>query len=289
MSKTSRVLETGSNQITQKFSTGHKALDLVKYRSQLDNIIAHSAGKVIFCQTGQKNNKGAKGDASYGNCVKIDHGNGYSTLYAHLDSVTVKYGDAVKQGQVIGRMGNTGNSYGAHLHWEVRKNNVHIDPTPFLNADLPKPEVIEEPHAKYSVYSRKWWGEVTDCNDKNASGYAGVQGQNMTALAARSTKGTLTYKVHIIDGKNSRWLPWVSDCNKNDAKRGYAGIKGKKIDAVQMKLEGAEGYQVKYRVSPAKSKNWYGWCLGTTDATGDGYAGVFGNPIDCIQIDIVKK
>ena len=63
----------------------------------------------------------------------------------------------------------------------------------------------------------------------------------------------------------------------------------KKIDAVQMKLEGVEGYDVKYRVSPAKNKNWYGWCLGTKDATGDGYAGVFGNPIDCIQIDIVKK
>lgn len=286
MSTTSRVLETGNNQITTKFSTSHKALDIVKYKSQLDNIIAHSAGKIIFCQTGQSNNTKATGNASYGNCIKIDHGNGYSTLYAHLASVTVKLGDTVKQGQVIGRMGNTGRSYGAHLHWEVRKNNVHIDPTPYLNADLPKLEVSEEPHVKYCAYTTKWWGEITDYNEKDTSGYAGVQGKNMTALTAYSTKGTLSYRVHLLNGG---WLAWISDSDKNNAKRGYAGIKGKKIDAIQMKLEGADGYEVKYRVSPAKNKNWYGWCKGLTDGTGDGYAGVFGNPIDCIQIDIVKK
>ena len=56
-------------------------------------VIAHTAGKVVFCQTGHKNNKGAKGNASYGNCVKIDHGHGYSTLYAHLATVTVKNGE----------------------------------------------------------------------------------------------------------------------------------------------------------------------------------------------------
>ena len=289
MSKTSRVLETGNNQITTKFSTSHKALDIVKHKSQLDNIIAHSAGKVIFCQTGHANNKKATGNASYGNCVKIDHGNGYSTLYAHLASVAVKLGDIVKQGQIIGRMGNTGRSYGAHLHWEVRKNNVHIDPTPYLNADLPKPEIVAEPDVKYCAYTTKWWGEITNYNEKDTNGYAGVQGKNMTALTAYSTKGTLIYRVHIVDGKKSRWLAWISDSDKNDAKRGYAGIKGKAIDAVQMKLEGVDGYEVKYRVSPAKNKNWYQWCTGLKDSTGDGYAGVFGNPIDCIQIDIVKK
>lgn len=287
MSLSSRILETGENQITQKFSSKHKALDIVKYKSQLDNIIAHTDGKVVFCQTGHKNNKGSTGNASYGNCIKLEHTNGYSTLYAHLDSVAVKLGDTVKKGQVIGRMGNTGNSYGAHLHWEVRKNNKHVDPTPYLNDDLPVPAT--EPHAKYSAYTNKWWGEITDYNEVNSNGYAGVQSKNMTAITAYSTMGTLSYRAHIIDGKNSRWLSWISDSNKNDAKRGYAGIKGKAIDAIQMKLEGVSGYEVKYRVSPSKNKGWYNWCTGLTDSTGDGYAGVLGTPIDCIQVDIVKK
>lgn len=276
----SRVLQTGDNQITTKYSLAHKAVDVVKYKSQIDNVIAHSAGTVIFCQTGHKNNKGSKGNASYGNCVKIDHGNGYSTLYAHLDTVEVKYGQTVKQGQVLGRMGNTGNSYGAHLHFEVRLNNKHINPTLYLNADLPAP-VDEEPHAKYKAYTNKWWSEVTDCNDVNANGYAGVQSRNMTALMAKSTRGIIKYRVHLLDKKV--WLPWVE--NYED----YAGNKGKKIDAVQMQLIGADGYEVKYRVSPSANKGWYGWCTGLKDETGDNYAGVFGKAIDCIQVDIVKK
>ena len=276
----SRILQTGENQITTNYKSTHKAVDVVKYKSQLDNIIAHSAGKVVFCQTGHKNNKLSTGNASYGNCVRIDHGNGYSTLYAHLATVNVKLGDTVQQGQVLGRMGNTGRSFGAHLHFEVRKGSTKIDPTPYLNADLPQYKE-EEIHAKYKVYTNKWWGEVTDYNDNNSNGYAGVQGKNMTALMVKSTKGTIKYRVHLLD--SNRWLPWVE--NYED----YAGNKGKRIDAVQMQLIGVDGYEVKYRVSPAASKGWYNWCTGLKDVTGDGFAGVFGKPIDCIQVDIVKK
>lgn len=273
----SRVLRTGENQITTKFSARHKAVDLVKYKSQLDTIIAHTGGKVVFCQTGKKNNKFAVGNASYGNCVKIDHGNGYATLYAHLATVSVKLGQTVKKGQTIGVMGNTGRSYGAHLHFEVRKYNKHIDPTPYLNADFP---IDEEIHVTYKVYATKWLPEVTDCNDKNANGYAGIQGKNMTALMAKPTKGSLKYRVHLV-GKG--WLPWVTDYAD------FAGIRGRAIDAVQMQLLGVKGYEVQYRVSPSGGSGWYGWCTGLKDVAGDGYAGVFGKPIDCIQIKVIKK
>ena len=275
----SRVLKTGANQITQGYKTSHKALDIVKYKSQLDDIIAHTAGTVIFCQTGMKNNKFAVGNASYGNCVKIDHGNGYTTLYAHLATVSVKLGDVVKQGQVLGKMGNTGRSFGAHLHFELRLNNYRIDPTPYLEADLPisKDNKI---HVTYKAYAGKWYPEVTDCNNTNADGYAGIQGKNMSALMAKPTKGSLEYRVHCL---NKGWLPWVTDYSD------YAGIRGHAIDAVQMRLVGVDGYEIQYRVSPSASKGWYSWCTGLTDATGDGYAGVFGKPIDCIQMKIVKK
>lgn len=66
----------------------------------------------------------------FGNRVYIDHGEGVVTRYAHLEqgSVTVALGDTVEQGEVIGTEGNTGASNGAHLHWEVLKNGVQIDP-----------------------------------------------------------------------------------------------------------------------------------------------------------------
>ncbi len=272
----SRVLQKGKNRITQGYSAAHKAVDLGREHLTGEPVIAHSGGTVVFCQTGQKNNKGAKGNASYGNCVKIDHGEGYTTLYAHLAAVKVKYGETVKQGQVIGTMGNTGNSYGVHLHFEVRKNNVHTDPTPYLDGDLPLSDIL---HVTYKAYTGKWLPEVTDCNDRNTDGYAGIQGRSLTALMAKPDKGTLRYRVHL---KGKQWLPWVE--NDND----WAGVRGKEIDGVQMELTGAEGYQVQYRVSPKTNKGWYGWCTGLSDKTGDGYAGVFGRPIDAIQIKIVR-
>ncbi len=65
---------------------------------------------------------------SYGNSIRIRHANGYETVYAHLNKILVSIGDEVYQGQHIGKMGNTGVSYGSHLHFEVRIDNVTDDP-----------------------------------------------------------------------------------------------------------------------------------------------------------------
>jgi hypothetical protein len=64
----------------------------------------------------------------YGNVIQIDHGNGYSTVYAHLSNIGVSVCQSVGAGQWIGGAGNTGNSQGAHLHFEVRQNGGFINP-----------------------------------------------------------------------------------------------------------------------------------------------------------------
>jgi hypothetical protein len=67
----------------------------------------------------------------YGNYVKINHGDGVSTLYAHLDEPVVYEGQNVKEGELIAYADSTGNSTGNHLHFEIRKNNLCIDPNNF--------------------------------------------------------------------------------------------------------------------------------------------------------------
>lgn len=73
----------------------------------------------------------------YGNVVFLDHGGGFSTRYGHLAKANVKVGDRVERGDLIGRVGATGLATGSHLHYEVRINNVPVDPYNYLNAKLP--------------------------------------------------------------------------------------------------------------------------------------------------------
>ena len=92
-------------------SNYHRAVDIAApYGTE---IYAADAGTVVECTR----------HWSWGNYVKIDHGNGYQTLYAHMSAQAVHVGDTVTQGQVIGYVGNTGNSYGNHCHFEMYYNN----------------------------------------------------------------------------------------------------------------------------------------------------------------------
>ena len=67
-------------------------------------------------------------NGGYGNVIMIDHGTGYATLYAHLSQLNVSTCQSVGTGQLIGLAGNTGNSFGAHLHFEVRQGGGNINP-----------------------------------------------------------------------------------------------------------------------------------------------------------------
>jgi murein DD-endopeptidase MepM/ murein hydrolase activator NlpD len=92
----------------------------VDFGGNLGNAVyAVDAGTVIYA---------GWNDYGYGNMIMLDHGNGWQTLYAHLDSVLVGCGQNVGQGDVIGLLGSTGNSTGPHLHFEMRYNGSFVNP-----------------------------------------------------------------------------------------------------------------------------------------------------------------
>jgi murein DD-endopeptidase MepM/ murein hydrolase activator NlpD len=75
-------------------------------------------------------------NAGYGNEIIIEHGYSYKTVYAHLSRMFVKPGQKIRRGQIIGYVGNTGKSTSPHLHYEVWKNNVAVNPIYYFFNDL---------------------------------------------------------------------------------------------------------------------------------------------------------
>jgi murein DD-endopeptidase MepM/ murein hydrolase activator NlpD len=99
----------------------HRGVDLGLCHGEDRTIVAAFAGKVVKVRN-QGRRKG------YGRYVILDHGNGLTTLYAHLERWKVKVGDELQAGDTIGIGGNSGRSFGAHLHFEMRYNGVYINP-----------------------------------------------------------------------------------------------------------------------------------------------------------------
>jgi murein DD-endopeptidase MepM/ murein hydrolase activator NlpD len=107
------------------FSPNHLGIDL--YAPEGTSITAADNGVVVWASFGAWN-------GGYGNVVMIDHGNGFKTLYGHLSQVNVSMCESVYAGETIGLSGNTGNSFGAHLHFEVRLGGGFMNPWDYLPA-----------------------------------------------------------------------------------------------------------------------------------------------------------
>ncbi|MFN2525571.1 MAG: murein hydrolase activator EnvC [Actinomycetota bacterium] len=104
----------------ERWGRMHTGVDINGYTGQ--PVVSSKAGRVIL----------ASYYSGYGNCVIIDHGGGFSTLYAHLSDFAVSVGEDVGQAQIVGDVGCTGNCYGDHLHFEVRINGSPVDPLDYL-------------------------------------------------------------------------------------------------------------------------------------------------------------
>ncbi|MFF5175046.1 peptidoglycan DD-metalloendopeptidase family protein [Micromonospora sp. NPDC000089] len=113
------------------------------------------------------------GGTSYGRYVRIDHGGGWTTYYAHLDGFNVSVGQSVGYGQVIGRVGSTGGSTGPHLHYEQRLNGNDVQ-------------------ARFNGTLALYWGTRTYTSDNGCSGATGSGTVNTAGadLTVRSGPGT---------------------------------------------------------------------------------------------------
>lgn len=107
----------GSGRVSQYFRASHHGLDLAFPLGT--EVYASGSGTVTYAGWSK---------VGYGNLIYIEHANGYKTVYAHLNGIEVKVGDVVDTGNLIGYVGSTGRSSGPHLHFEVRLNDVNLDP-----------------------------------------------------------------------------------------------------------------------------------------------------------------
>ena len=194
------VLACGEHKVTSKFgnrtitingkkTTGmHNGIDLVALKngkSATDTVIAFADGKVVT----------SKYSSSAGEYIKLDHGNGIYTRYLHLKggSRTVQVGDTVKRGQVLGYMGATGNTTGAHLHFDINIDGAYVDPAPYLEGKKSFPLLAADTPAT----TVKAWqlAAIADGFKFPKYGADGKWGSECLAVAQKAVcKKRLTYK-----------------------------------------------------------------------------------------------
>lgn len=110
-----------SSEFGRRWNKAHEGLDIAA--DEGEPVLAAAAGKVLYADSRMR---------GYGNVVVLRHDSEMTTLYAHNQSLKVRLGDTVKQGQLIALLGSTGHSTGPHVHFEMRRSNVALDPRRLL-------------------------------------------------------------------------------------------------------------------------------------------------------------
>lgn len=133
-----------------RWGSSHKGIDIAA--SKGSPVVATRRGTVTIAKIACNHNWGKPVGSDncgggYGNHIYIDHGDGYESRYAHLTSISVKVGQLVEAGQVIGTVGSTGNSTGYHLHFEIRLNGSYKDPEKYVSSK--GPSVVSNDYTSY--------------------------------------------------------------------------------------------------------------------------------------------
>lgn len=157
-------------------------------------------------------------------------------------------------------------------------------PTPTPSKSAPsKPAQKVPTNVVYGLHQKGggWLGEITNFDNSNSNGFAGLPSHQHDLLYMRVTHGALKYRVHTIE---DGWLGWVTNGNKNDTVNGCAGISGHTIDGVQAYFYTPSGevyQQAHYRSQTAKREGWLAPVVDDSD-----FAGIFGEPLDRLQVAI---
>lgn len=271
----------GKFKVTQLLSDSHDGLDIVGIDSK--NIYSTVDGVVE--KAGWENVLDHK--KGFGLYVRIKKdGSSDKYYFGHLSAVSVKAGDKVSVGTLIGIEGNTGYSFGSHCHYCVRgegqkskiKDVCAISGIPNIIATYQSDNNVN-PTVFYCVRTGNRWLPTV----RNLEDYAGIKGNPITDIAIKVTNGLIKYRVHTYGGK---WLPYVTGFNLGDSVNGYAG-NGTPIDAIEIILSEEGGYKARYRVSRL-NKDYFNWQTNNEKANGqDGFAGLIGKKIDRVQITLI--
>ncbi len=229
-----------------------------------------------FCETIKKSNYRA---GVYANLNWFNNYLDYDKLKKKYSIWLAQYNDKAEIDCDIWQNSSSGrvSGYGKNID-----TNIVYDESLFNCADK---NASEKPTLTYRVFAdHKWYSEV-----KGLSNIAGRKKQAISAVAVKVSKGNIKYRVHLLNGD---WLPWVTDYDINDNVNGYAGIKGKVIDGLQVEFEGVGNYKATYRVRLQGESKCLPYqhntetCLTADGKKQDGYAGIFGFKIDGIQITL---
>ena len=224
-----------------------------------------------FCETIKKSNYRAGVYANlnwFNNCLDYDE------LKRKYSIWLAQYNDKAELDCDIWQNSSSG---------RVNGYNGRLDTNVIYNGDIfseKSDTKVEKPTLTYRVYAdNRWYNEV-----KGLSNIAGRAKQAISAVAVKVSKGDIKYRVHLLNGD---WLPWVTGYDIDDDVNGYAGIKGKVIDGLQVEFEGVGDYKATYRARKQGKNKFMPYQHNTEkDSSQDGYAGVIGAKIDGLQITL---
>lgn len=254
----------------------NKSLDMPIYYDLEDSSQLHLGKTKIteiaerFCETVKENGYRA---GVYANLNWFNNYLDYKRLKSKYSIWLAQYNDKAELDCDIWQNSSTG---------RVSGYSGNIDTNVIYNDNIfgKSESKVAKPTLTYRVFADgKWYSEV-----KGLSNVAGRKKQAISAIALKVSKGKTRYRVHLLNGD---WLPWVNGYDISDSDNGYVGIKGKVIDAVQVEFEGVGNYKATYRVRKQGKSSFFDWQYNSEqDSSQDGYAGLFGNKIDGLQITL---